>query len=324
MSLAIQMKAVGGPEVLTAIDLEVPPPGPTEVRVRQTVIGVNFIDIYHRMGLYPLPRLPAVIGVEGAGVVDAVGAEVTTVRAGDRIAYAGLPAGGYAECRNLPEARVVSVPDALSDQVAGSSMLRGLTAHMLLHKIYAIREGEFVLVHAAAGGLGQLMTRWAKRLGAFVIATVGSVAKVELAEAAGADQVLLHTAADWPAQAKQFADGRGVHFAYDGIGGETLARTFACVRPFGMVASLGQAGGPIPSVAVGDLGPVRSIGLSRPSVVAYSNDPVLYRHAARDLLAALADGLVSTIGAEYALRDAARAQADLETGHTTGSVALLP
>lgn len=324
MSLAIQMTAVGGPEVLIATDVDVPPPGPAEVRVHQTVVGVNFIDIYHRTGLYPLPKLPAVIGVEGAGVVEAVGSDVTTVRAGDRVAYAGLPAGGYAERRNLPEARVVRVPDQVSDRVAGSSMLRGLTAHMLLHKVYPVREGEFVLVHAAAGGLGQIMTRWAKRLGAIVIATVGSEAKVELAEAAGADQVLLHTAADWPAQVKQLADGRGVHLAYDGIGGETLARTFACVRPFGVVASLGQAGGPIPSVAVGDLGPVRSIGLSRPSVVAYSNDPVLYRHAANDLLAVLGDGLVSTIGAEYALRDAARAQADLETGRTTGSVILLP
>jgi NADPH2:quinone reductase len=324
MSLAIQMQAVGGPEVLKAIDIDVPSPGPGEVQVHQTVAGVNFIDIYHRTGLYPLPQLPAVIGIEGAGTVAAVGTDVTTVRAGDRIAYAGVPPGGYAERRNLPETRVIKIPDGLSDKVAGSSMARGLTAHMLLHKIYPVREGEFVLVHAGAGGLGQFMIRWAKRLGATVIATVGSQAKIGLAEAAGADRVLLHTDAGWPAAATAFAEGRGVHFACDGIGGETLGRTFASVRPFGMVASVGQAAGAIPSVAVGDLGPARSIGLSRPSVSAYTSDPALYGPAAADLFAALGSGLVSAIGAEYPLREAARAHEDLEAGRTTGSIILLP
>jgi NADPH2:quinone reductase len=324
MSLAIQMQAAGGPEVLNAVDVDVSPPGPGEVQVHHTVIGVNFIDIYHRTGLYPLPKLPAVIGVEGAGMVAAVGAGVTTVRAGDRIAYAGVPPGGYAERRNLPESRVIKIPDALPDKVAGSSMVRGLTAHMLLHEVYPVRRGEFVLVHAGAGGLGQFMIRWAKRLGATVIATVGSQAKIGLAEAAGADRVLLHTAADWPAVAKEFAEGRGVHFACDGIGGETLARTFASVRPFGVVASVGQAAGAIPPVAVSDLGPARSISLSRPSVVAYTNDPALYRPAAADLFAALGSGLASAIGAEYPLREAVRAHQDLEAGRTTGSIILLP
>jgi NADPH2:quinone reductase len=324
MSLAIHMHAAGGPEVLTAVDVDVPPPGPGEVQVRQTVIGVNFIDIYHRTGLYPLPKLPAVIGVEGAGTVAAVGAAVTTVRAGDRIAYAGVPPGGYAEVRNLPESRVIRIPDALSDKVAGSSMARGLTAHMLLHKVYPVREGEFVLVHAGAGGLGQLVIRWAKRLGAAVIATVGSQAKISVAEAAGADKVLLHTDAGWPAAAREFAGGRGVHLACDGIGGETLARTFASVRPFGVVASVGQAAGAIPPVAVGDLGPARSIGLFRPSVVAYTSDPALYRPAAADLFDALGSGLVSAIGAEYPLLEAVRAHQDLEAGRTTGSVILVP
>jgi NADPH:quinone reductase len=324
MSLAIQMQAIGGSDVLKVVDVDVPPPGPGEVQIRQTVIGVNFIDIYHRIGLYPLPKLPSVIGVEGAGVIEAVGAGVATVQIGDRVAYAGMPPGGYAELRNLPEPRDVQVPDALSDKTVGGAMLRGLTAHMLLHKVYPIQEGDHVLVHAAAGGLGQLVTRWAKRLGASVIATVGSEAKAALAEAAGADKVVLHTALDWPADVKAFADGRGVHFAYDGIGGETLARTFACIRPFGMVASLGQAAGSIPPVDVSSLGPVRGISLSRPSVVAYSNDPSLYPPAAADLFAAFEDGLISTIGAQYALEDAARAHEDLEGGRTTGSVILLP
>ena len=165
MVLAIQMQALGGPDVLTAVEIDVPPPGPHQVQLRQTVIGVNFIDIYHRTGLYPLPRLPAVIGMEGAGIVEAVGPEVAGIVVGDRVAYAGLPAGGYAECRNLPESRVVRVPDGISDKAVGSTMLRGLTAHMLLHRVYPLQPGAFVLVHAAAGGLGQLLTRWAKRLG---------------------------------------------------------------------------------------------------------------------------------------------------------------
>jgi NADPH2:quinone reductase len=318
------MQAVGGPEVLVPVNLDIPAPGAGEVQVRQTVIGVNFIDIYHRIGLYPLPRLPAVIGVEGAGIVEAVGPEVRGIEMGDRVAYAGLPPGGYAERRNLPGTRVAKIPDAISDRVAGSVMLRGLTAHMLLHKIYPLQPGAFVLVHAAAGGLGQLLTRWAKRLGATVIATVGSQIKVRPAEEAGADLVLFHTAADWPQAVKRASGGLGVHFAYDGIGGETLARTLASMRPFGVVASMGAAGGSIPPVDVGQLGPVRCISLSRPSVIAYTSDAARYRPAVADLFAAIADGLASTIGTEYPLREAARAHSDLEGGRTTGSVVLLP
>jgi len=324
MSLAIQMQATGSPEVLAIVDLDVASPGPREVQVRQTVIGVNFIDIYHRLGLYPLPQLPAVLGVEGAGVVGAVGPDVSGIEAGDRVAYAGLPPGGYAERRNLPAARVVKIPEGVSDKVAGSAMLRGLTAHMVLHKACAVQPGDFVLVHAAAGGLGQFLTRWAKRLGATVVATVGSEAKIGLAEAAGADLVLLHTASDWPDTVKRVSGGLGVHLACDGIGGDMLARTFASVRPFGVVASLGQAAGPIPPIDVSQLGPVRCISLSRPSVIAYTNDATLYKPAAADLFAVLSDGLASVIGAEYSLREAARAHSDLETGRTTGSVILLP
>ncbi|OKO91506.1 alcohol dehydrogenase [Bradyrhizobium sp. NAS80.1] len=324
MSLTIQMQAIGAPEVLVAVDVDVPPPGPCQVQVRQTAIGVNFIDIYHRIGLYPLPHLPAVIGVEGAGVVEAVGPEVSGIEVGDRVAYAGLPPGAYAERRNLPDARVVKIPERISDRVAGSAMLRGLTAHMLLHKVYSIQPGDFVLVHAAAGGLGQFLTRWAKRLGATVIATVGSEAKIGPAEAAGADLVVLHTASDWTDTVKRASGGLGVHLACDGIGGEMLARTFASVRPFGVVASVGQAAGPVPAVDVSQLGPVRCISLSRPSVIAYANDATLYRPAAADLFAVLTDGLPSNIGGEYSLREAARAHSDLEGGRTTGSLILLP
>jgi NADPH:quinone reductase len=201
-------------------------------------------------------------------------------------------------------------------------MLRGLTAHMLLHKTHPLRAGDWVLVHAAAGGLGQLVTRWARRLGGRVIGTVGSQAKVEIARQAGAEAVLLHSASDWVEQARRIADGKGVHLAVDSIGGSMLAQTLGAVRPFGVVASLGQPAGPIPPVRVEELSSPRVIALSRPSVLAYVDDPEFYRQGSAALLAALEDGLTNTIGAEYPLREAALAHADLEAGRTTGSVIL--
>jgi NADPH:quinone reductase and related Zn-dependent oxidoreductases len=322
MTISIQMQRVGGPEVLVATNSEVPDPGPGEVRIRQSTIGVSFVDVYHRTGLYPLPKLPAVLGVEGAGVVDAVGGGVVDLHAGDRVAYAGTPPGGYAEVRNIPRSRLVRLPDDIPERVAGSTMLRGLTVHMLLRKVHPISEGDFVLVHAAAGGLGQMLTRWAKRLGAVVIGTVGSKRKIDIAREAGADFVLLRDASDLPATVRELADGKGVHLAVDGVGGDNLARTLATVRPFGTVASVGQAGGPIPPLHVEELGPMRSASLSRPSLIAYANDPALYHPAAEELFAVLREGLVNSIGAEYPLREASRAHADLEAGRTTGSVIL--
>ena len=322
MPTAIAMTAAGGPEMLQPIEIETPEPGPGEVRLRQSFAGVNFVDIYFRSGLYPVPSLPAVLGLEGAGTVEAVGRDVADLQPGDRVAYVGMPLGGYAQVRVLPAARLVKLPPTISERVAAGSMLRGLTAQMLLHKVYPIAAGDWLLVHAGAGGLGQFVTRWAKRLGAQVVATVGSSAKVALARGAGADEVLLHTDPDWPDKARRIADGRGVHLAVDGIGGPMLARTLGVVRPFGVAASLGQPAGPIPPVAVEDLSGARSIALARPSVVAYASDPDLYRRGTAELLAVLADGLESPVGAEYGLHEAARAHADLEAGRTTGSVIL--
>lgn len=323
MPIAMRIPAPGGPDALGAEDVAVPPPGPDEVQVAQTVIGVNFVDIYFRTGLYPLPPGPTALGFEGAGRVTAIGAEVTDFHPGDRVAYAGMPLGAYAELRNLPQHRLVKLPDSIPDRVAGSAMLRGLTAHMLLHKVHAVKPGDWILVHAAAGGLGQIVTRWAKRLGANVIGTAGSEAKIKLALSAGADEALIHGDPDWVRAARRLADGKGVHLAIDGIGGGMLAQTLGCVRPFGIVASLGQPAGPIPPVPVEDLGFARSIALMRPSFIAYSNDARLYRESTQSLLAALDDWLVSPPGSEYPLRDAARAHADLEAGRTAGSVALL-
>lgn len=270
-----------------------------------------------------MPEYPAVLGFEGAGLVEAVGPGVTTVEVGDRVAYHGLPLGAYAEVRLLPAHRAVKLPAGVSDRVAGSTMLRGLTAHMLLNEVRAVRPDDWLLVHAAAGGLGQLVTRWAKRLGARVIGTVGTEAKIAQAVAAGADEVLLHGRDDWPEQAVRIAGGEGVHLAIDGIGGGMLARTLGAVRPFGIVASLGQPAGPIPPVRVEELGFARSIGLMRPSSIAYASNPDLYRRGTADLLAALENGLCNPIGAEFDLRDAAQAHAELEAGRTTGSVILI-
>lgn len=322
MTTAMMMSEPGAPEVLTASAIDLGEPGAGQVRIRQSVIGVNFVDIYFRTGLYPLDTYPAVLGFEGAGTVEAVGPEVTSLKPGDRVAYHGAPMGAYAEARILPAERLVRLPDALPDRVVGGTMLRGLTAHMLLHTVRAVGPGDWILVHAAAGGLGQIVTRWAKRLGAHVVGTVGSAGKRVPALEAGADAVFLHGEGDWAERTRILADGQGVHLAVDGIGGGMLARTFAAVRPFGIVASLGQPAGPIPPFRVETLGAGRPVALIRPSVLAYANDPDLYRRGSADLIAALQDGLTSPIGAEYDLRDAARAHADLEGGRTTGRVVL--
>jgi NADPH2:quinone reductase len=228
--------------------------------------------------------------------------------------------GAYAESRNLPEARLIRLPDAITERVAGGAMLRGLTAHMLLHKVYRVGPGDWILVHAAAGGLGQIVTRWAKRLGAQVIGTVGSEAKRAAAESAGADAVLLHTDDGWVDEARRITNGAGAHFAIDGIGGAMLVRTLAAVRPFGVVASIGRPAGPVPAVAIKDLPP--AVALTAPSVLAYANDPAFYRPAADALFVALQAGLIHPIGAEYPLREAARAHADLGAGRTVGGVIL--
>jgi NADPH:quinone reductase len=322
MPLSITLAGPGGPDMLKAQDLPATPPGEGEVTIRQSTIGVNFVDIYFRQGLYPMPPGQSVLGLEGAGVVEAVGSNVRDLSVGDRVAYVGHPLGGYAEVRTMPASRLVRLPEGVSERVAGSSMLRGLTAHMLLHKIHPLRPGDWVLVHAAAGGLGQLVSRWAKNLGGRVIGTVGSEAKAETARAAGAEAVLLHTAENWAEEAKRIADGKGVHLAVDGIGGNMLSKTLGTVRPFGVAASLGQPAGPIPPIKVEELSSPRVIGLARPSVLAYVNDPDLYRNGADDLFRALQAGLTNPIGAEYPLQEAGKAHADLEAGRTTGSVIL--
>lgn len=324
MGMVVRLTAPGGIDRLVPAERAPETPGPGEILIRQTAIGVNFIDIYHRLGLYALPALPAVLGVEGAGLVAAIGPDVTALAVGDRVAYAGAPVGAYAAERLLPAARAIKLPADIADDVAAGAMAKGLTAHMLLTRTHVVRPGDWILVHGAAGGLGSLLVQWAKRLGATVIGTVGSDAKADFARVRGADHVIVGRDADFVAAVAGLTGGRGVDVAYDGIGGATLLKTLDCVRKFGMVASIGQAAGPIPPLSVDDLGPRRSLSFARPSVMAYMTEQETYRRASADLLALLQDGVRPGIGRRYALAEAAAAQGDLEAGRTTGSVLLIP
>jgi NADPH:quinone reductase len=323
MTTIIRVKTPGGIEQLERVTIELPPPGPDDIRIRQTAIGVNFLDIYHRTGLYPLTA-EAVLGAEAVGVVAAIGENVTSVRIGDRIGYAGNPVGAYASERNLPAWRAVRLPDDIADETVAAALLKGMTAYMLLKRVYPVDARTTVLVHSAAGGLGQLLTRWARHLGACVIGTVGSGAKAATARAAGAQHVIVGRNADFVREVAALTDGRGVDVAYDGVGGTTLSKTLGCVRPFGVVASFGQAAGPIPLLDVNDLGPRRSILLGRPSVMAYMNDAEDYRRGADAVLAALSAGVLQASGRAYPLVEVGKAHADLEAGRTSGSLYLVP
>ncbi|KJC54852.1 alcohol dehydrogenase [Bradyrhizobium sp. LTSP849] len=323
MAVIVRLKAPGGVEQLELASADLPPPGCGEIRLQQTAIGVNSIDIYQRIGLYALPpeRIP---GVEAVGIVAALGSEVAGLAVGDRVAYAGAPVGAYASERNLPSWRCVKLPASVPDEAVAAAFVKSITADMLLSRVFPVGRGTTILVHSAAGGLGQLLTRWASALGAVVIGTVGSPEKAEIARAAGARHVIVGRDADFAAAVADLTTGRGVDVAYDGVGGMTLQKTLGCVRPFGVVASIGQSAGPIPPVDVHDLGPRRSLMLARPSVMAHMNDADAYCRSAERVLAAMVDGVLHVTGKAYSLRDAALAQADLEAGRTTGALYLRP
>lgn len=323
LNTIVQMTGVGGVENLEVGHRPSESPGTGTVRVRHHAIGVNFIDIYHRIGLYPLP-LPAVPGVEGAGVVEAIGDNVTGFAIGDRVAYAGAPVGAYAQTRIIPAARLIQLPEDITFRDAAASMLKGLTAHMLLTRTWPVRAGDTLLVHGAAGGLGSMLVRWAKYLGATVIGTAGSREKGEIALGYGADHIIVGRNADLASEVASLTDGLGVDYTIDGIGGDMLTKSLACTRRFGMVASIGQAAGPIPPIAVEEIGPIRSLSLARPSVMAYAADTTIYPKAAAALLEVMQRGITAEIGDEYPLTNAPQAQADLEAGRTTGSLLLVP
>jgi NADPH2:quinone reductase len=319
----VRIHRQGGAQELEVERIALAPPADGEVRVRQLAVGVNFLDVYHRNGTYPLPQLPAVPGVEGAGVVEALGAGVSGLTVGQRVAYTGL-IGGYAAARSVPFDRLVAVPDDVDLDAVAGGLLRGITAHMLFAHVRQLRPGDTVLVHAAAGGLGLVLTQWASALGARVIGTVGSRDKAALALAHGAERVVLYREDDFVTAARDFGGGRGVDYAIDGIGGATLLRTFDAVRPYGMAASVGQAGGSIEPVDLMQIGRTRAIAFSRPSVMQFMTDPALYREGAHATLARLAAGLRVPVGLDLPLARAAEAHAALEAGRTSGAVLLRP
>lgn len=320
----ISIRAYGGAEQLYADDTLLPPPGPGEIRIRHTAVGVNYVDIYHRSGLYPLPSLPAALGVEAAGVIEALGPEVRGLRVGQRIAYAGPPAGSYSSARILPAAKAVALPDEVSDDAAASLLLRGITAHMLLHYVRPVGAGDTLLVHAAAGGLGLVLVQWAKALGARVIGTVSTPAKAELALRHGLDQAILYREQDFVTAVKDWTGGQGVDYAIDGIGGQTLLDTLGAVRPYGMVASVGQVAGDCGPLDLSLLGPARSVALSRPGVFRFMADPARYHEGAAATVRHLQQGMKINIGDVLPLAQAAEAHRRLESGRNLGAILLRP
>ena len=324
MTKALMMEKTGGPEVLQWVDFEPGPPKSGEVLLRQEAVGLNFIDVYHRSGLYPLPALPAVIGMEGAGVVQAVGEGVSEVAVGDRVAYAGLPPGAYAEVRNIPAHRLVKLPDAISTRQAAAMMLQGMTARYLLHGCYRVKAGDRILVQAAAGGVGLILCQWAKHIGAQVIGTAGSPEKAALAKSHGCDHLILYRDEDFVSRVKEITQGRGVDVVYDSVGQSTFMKSLDCLRPMGMVVSFGQSSGSVPPFDLGILGAKGSLFLTRPSLMAYTAMREDLLAHARDLFDVVEKGAVKIeIGQTYPLAEAARAHRDLEDRKTTGSTVLV-
>lgn len=325
MPYAIRMYSPGGPEVLSWEAYDPGPPGPGEVRLVHEAIGLNFIDVYQRSGQYPLPSFPAIPGLEGAGLVDAVGEGVTDLQKGDRVAYAGVPPGAYAEVRCIPAHRLIKLPEAISSRDAASIMLQGMTARYLLKGCYPVGPGTTLLIHAAAGGVGSLVCQWAKHLGATSIGTVGSPEKARLAEANGCTHTILYGQEDFAARVKELTKGQGVDVVYDSIGRSTFMKSLDCLRPMGTMVSFGQSSGPLEPFDIGLLAQKGSLFLTRPSLMHYTaRREALLAHAA-DLFAVVIAGAVkSQIKQEYPLRDAATAHRDLEGRRTTGSSILIP
>ncbi len=325
MSKAIRIHKTGGAEVLRWEDVNVGQPGPGEIKLRQTAVGLNFIDIYHRTGLYPLPNLPAVLGLEGAGVITEIGTGVSDFKVGDRVAYASPPAGAYAEERLIPAQRVVKLPDSISDIQAAGMMLQGMTARYLLHGCFQVKAGDTILIHAAAGGVGLIVCQWAKHLGAKVIGTVGSTTKAELALAHGCDHAIRYGQEDLVQRVKELTGGRGVEVVYDSVGKDTFMASLDCLRPRGMLVSFGQASGPVPPFEPSLLNVKGSLFLTRPSLMHYTAEREELLACAADLFSVVQSGVVKIeINQTFPLREAAEAQRALEERRTTGTTVLLP
>lgn len=320
---AIRFDRTGGPEVLDFVDVDLPPPGPGQVRVRHTAIGVNFIDTYHRSGLYKLP-LPSGLGSEAAGVIEALGSGVTSLKAGDRVAYAGT-LGAYAEANNVPADKLVRLPADISDEAAAAAMLKGMTAQYLLMRTYAVNPGETILWHAAAGGVGLIACQWAKHLGVTVIGTVGSENKVELARENGCVHVLNTATDDWVKRVREITNGEGVSVVYDSIGKDTWNGSLDCLAVRGMMVSFGNASGAVPAFEPGILSAKGSLYVTRPTLMHYTRNARELQETADDLFAVIASGVVKIqINQRFRLADAAKAHDALHSRATTGATILIP
>ncbi len=323
MPTAIRIHQPGGPEVLRLEEVSVGDPGPGEARVRHAAVGVNFIDVYHRTGLYPLP-LPATLGVEAAGTVEAVGPGVTLVAAGDRVAYVATP-GSYAQARIVAADRLVKLPAGLDDRTAAAIMLKGLTVRSLVRRTHAVQAGETVLVHAAAGGVGLLMVQWLKALGATVIGTVGTDAKAEIARRHGCDHAIVYTREDFAKRVREITGGAGVPVVYDSVGKATFEGSLDALAPLGLMVTFGNASGSVPPLDVGTLAKKGSLFLTRPTVFSYVARREDLERAAAELFEVVASGKVKVeIGGAWPMAEAAEAHRALEARRTTGSLVLLP
>ena len=321
MTHAIRVHEPGGPEVLKWEAVDVPHPGPGQVRLRQEAAGLNFIDVYHRTGLYPQP-LPFTPGTEGAGVVEEVGGGVTHVRPGDRVAYAG-PIGGYAEERLIDADRLVKLPDTISTEQAAAMMLQGMTARMLLRSVFAVKQGDTILVHAAAGGVGLIMCQWAAAIGATVIGTVSTPEKAELARAHGCHHPILYTEQDFAAEVERITDGAKLPVVYDSVGADTFLRSLDCLAPRGLMVSYGNASGPVAPLSPLLLAQKGSLFLTRPTLFNYIAAREELERSASELFDMVAAGKIRIeIRQRFALRDAAEAHRALEARKTTGSTIL--
>jgi NADPH2:quinone reductase len=325
MSKAIVINQTGGPEVLRWVDYDPGQPGPGEVRLRHEAVGLNFIDVYHRTGLYPLPSLPAVPGMEGSGTVEAVGDGVTEVAEGDRVAYAGLPPGAYAQVRRISADRLVKLPESITSRQAAAMMLQGMTARYLLRGCFDVKAGDTILIHAAAGGVGSIVCQWAKHLGATVIGTVGSEEKAANATENGCDYPIRYTKEDFVERVREITEGRGVDVVYDSVGQATFMKSLDCLRPLGTMVSFGQSSGPVAPLELGLLSAKGSLFLTRPTLMTYTAKREDLLTHARDLFEVVEKGVVRVeIRQTFPLSDAARAHRDLEGRRTTGSSILLP
>ena len=321
---AIRVHKQGGPEEMKWEEVGLPTIKEGEVLIKHTAIGLNYIDTYHRSGLYPMP-VPLTLGIEGAGIIEEVGENVNDLKVGNRVAYASPPTGSYAEAKVMPAARLVKIPDNISDEIAAAIMLKGMTVEYLVRRTYNVKAGQTVLFHAAAGGVGLIACQWLKAIGATTIGTVGSEEKAALAKANGCDHTILYRKENFVDKVKEITNGKGVPVVYDGIGKDTFVQGFDCLSPLGLMVIFGNASGNAPPLETGMLAAKGSLYVTRPTLMTYNAKREDLVDSAQQLFNMVGSGKINiTINARYALKDAAQAHKDLESRKTTGSTLLMP